>query len=113
MSTAVEWDYPPHEAIIRQASRVKADLIVAECHAGRRIAPLLLHLTDWELLRCSPVPVLLIKNKKPYRNPVLLAAVDPLHANAKPSQLDDEILSAATTVRRAMRGSHSRTRSCI
>jgi universal stress protein E len=103
--TSVEWDYPPHEAIVRQAARVDADLIVAECHAGRRIAPLLLHLTDWELLRCSPVPVLLVKNKRPYRNPVLLAAVDPAHANAKPSHLDDEILRAAVSVRRALRGS--------
>jgi universal stress protein E len=103
--TSVEWDFPPHEAIVRKAAFVDADLIVAECHAGRRVAPLLLHLTDWELLRCSPVPVLLVKNKKPYRNPVLLAAVDPLHANAKPTQLDDEILRAALTFRRAMRGS--------
>jgi universal stress protein E len=90
---------------VRQAARVDADLIVAECHAGRRVAPLLLHLTDWELLRYSPVPVLLVKSKRPYRNPVLLAAVDPLHANAKPTQLDDEILRAAVTVRRALRGS--------
>jgi hypothetical protein len=66
---------------------------------------LLLHLTDWELLRYSPVPVLLVKSKKPYRNPVVLAAVDPTHANAKPTQLDDEILKAAVTVRAAMRGS--------
>src|SRR5688572_11896357 len=33
-----EWDYPPHEAIVRQATRSKADLIVAECHVGRRAA---------------------------------------------------------------------------
>jgi universal stress protein E len=103
--TCVEWDYPAHEAIVRQATRVGADLIVAECHAGRRIAPLLLHLTDWELLRCSPVPVLLVKTRRPYRNPVLLAAVDPMHANAKPSHLDDEILSTAVAVRGALRGS--------
>jgi universal stress protein E len=103
--TSVEWDFPAHEAIVRQAAQVRADLIVAECHAGRRIAPLLLHLTDWELLRHSPVPVLLVKSRKSYRNPVLLAAVDPLHANAKPSRLDDEILKAAMSVRRALRGS--------
>ena len=105
VTTSTAWDYPPHEAIVRQAARVKADLIVAECHAGRRIAPLLLHLTDWELLKHSPVPVLLVKNRKRYERPVLLAAVDPTHANAKPTQLDDEILKAAVTVRRALRGS--------
>lgn len=101
----VEWDYPPHEAIIRQTIRTGADLIVAECHVGRRIAQLFLLLTDWELLRFSPVPVLLVKNRKPYSRPVVLAAVDPTHANAKPTRLDDEILAAATMVRRTLRGS--------
>ncbi|MEJ0034985.1 MAG: universal stress protein [Gammaproteobacteria bacterium] len=105
VATSTAWDYPPHEAIIRQAARAKADLIIAECHAGRRIAPLLLHLTDWELLKYSPVPVLLIKSRKRYERPVLLAAVDPTHANAKPTQLDDEILEAAVAMRRALHGS--------
>jgi universal stress protein E len=102
---ATEWSYPPHEAIVRQAQKVKADLIVAECHAGKRVAPLFLHLTDWELLRVSPVPVLLVKSRKLYDRPTLLAAVDPTHANAKPARLDDEILEAAVTFRRALRGS--------
>src|SRR5690348_8194962 len=52
------WDFPAHEAIVRHARKHKADLIVSECHAGRRFAPWLMHLTDWELLRTSPVPVL-------------------------------------------------------
>jgi universal stress protein E len=103
--TAAEWDYPAHEAIVRRAQRSKADLIVAECHAGRRIAPLLLHLTDWELLRLSPVPVLVVKSRKTYGRPVLLAAVDPTHANAKPTRLDEEIMRAATAVRLALHGS--------
>ena len=33
------WDYPAHDAIVRHARKHKADLIVAECHAGRRLAP--------------------------------------------------------------------------
>jgi universal stress protein E len=104
-STSVEWDYPAHEAIVRQALKSKADLIVAECHAGRRLAPLLLHVTDWELLRYSPVPVLLVKSKEPYRKPTVLAAVDPTHANSKPTALDDEILTAALVVKNALAGS--------
>jgi universal stress protein E len=102
--TSVEWDYPPHEAVMRQALKCKADLIVAECHQSRHVAPLLLHVTDWELLRYSPVPVLLVKNRRPYAKPVILAAVDPTHANAKPSRLDSEILAAASAVERALKG---------
>jgi len=102
--TSVVWDYPAHEAVVRQALAKKADLIVAECHAGRRLAPLLLHVTDWELLRYSPVPVLLLKNKRAYAKPVVLAAVDPTHANAKPARLDDEILAAADSIKSALNG---------
>ncbi len=92
-SATVEWDFPPHEAIIRRAIRSRADLIIAECHQGRRLAPWLMHLTDWELLRASPMPVLLLKNSKPWRKGRVLAAVDPSHAHAKPSRLDSLIVA--------------------
>jgi universal stress protein E len=105
VKVSAEWDYPPYEAVVREGLRAQADLIVAECHAGRRVAPLVLHLTDWELLRYSPVPVLLVKSKKPYSKPTLLAAVDPTHANAKPTKLDDEIVATATAVRSALKAS--------
>jgi len=99
------WDYPVYESIVRRALRSKADLIVAECHAGRRLTPWMLHLTDWELLRTSPVPVLLVKNKRPYRRPVVLAALDPSHAFAKPAKLDAEILKAGSLIASGLRGS--------
>ena len=37
ISVAAEWDSPAYEAIIRRAHASKADLIVAERHAGRHI----------------------------------------------------------------------------
>jgi universal stress protein E len=104
VTTAAEWDFPAYESILRQARRIEADLIVAEPHAGHRFAPLVLHPTDWELLRLSPVPVLLIKTRQAYRRPVILAAVDPAHAHAKPSALDTEILTAASMLSSALDG---------
>jgi universal stress protein E len=101
---SVEWDYPPHEAILRRATAIGADLIVAECHKGARTRPWLIHLTDWELLRTSPLPVLLLKNDKPYRRPLTLAAVDPARAHAKPRALDANIIAAAREFSTAMRG---------
>jgi universal stress protein E len=56
------------------------------------------------LLRTSPVPVLLIKNGRPYRRPLTLAAVDPTHAHAKPLDLDGCILAAARRFSRGLRG---------
>jgi universal stress protein E len=100
---SVEWDFPPHEAIVRRSVRCRADLIIAECHAGRRLG-WLMQLTDWELLRASPVPVLLIKTSRPWRRHVVLAAVDPSHAHAKPSRLDSLIVEEAEHFADALRG---------
>lgn len=101
----VDWDYPPHEAIVRRAEAANADLIVAECHQGKRLAPWLMHLTDWELLRTSPVPVLLLKNAQRWHKPVVLAAVDPSHARDKPARLDTAIVGYADGLAKALEGS--------
>lgn len=103
VSVAATWDFPVYEAIVRRAIREKADLIVAERHAKPHIVPGLLQLTDWELLRNSPVPVLLVKTAAPYRKPVVLAAVDPEDTLAKPRSLDGEILNMAQALSRALR----------
>jgi universal stress protein E len=104
VTTAVEWDYPAHEAVIRAATRFQADLIIAECHRGAHLAPWLLHFTDWELLRNSSAPVLLVKNRRIYHRSKVLAAVDPGHAYAKPANLDNEILRYGSTIADALRG---------
>jgi universal stress protein E len=98
------WDFPIHEAIVRRARKMKANLVVAEAHAGRRLAPWLLRLTDWELLRTCPVPVLIVKSRAPWRRPRLLAAIDPAHAYAKPAGLDAEILLAGEQLAAALHG---------
>jgi universal stress protein E len=104
VTTAAEWDHPAHEALIRRARRIRADLIIAERHASRHVAPWLLRYADWELLRQSPVPVLLVKTSRQYQAPKVLAAIDPAHAFAKTARLDDEILHLAARICTATRG---------
>ncbi len=99
----VEWNYPPHEAIVRRAAQTCAELIIADRHKGARA--FFITQTDFELLRMSPVPVLLLRSTKPYRRPKLLAAVDPSHAHAKTAKLDSHILSAAERLANGLRGS--------
>ena len=89
---------------MRAATRFKADLIVAECRRASHFAPWLLHFTDWELLRHSAVPVLLVKNRRPYHRSKVLTAVDPTHAFAKPANLDDAILRYGSMIAAALRG---------
>jgi universal stress protein E len=104
VTTAVEWDFPLHEAIIRGAANFDASLIVVADHATVHHLPWLLRYTDWELLRASPVPVLLIKSPRPYRRPAILAALDPSRAFAKPATLDGEILRFSATLADALHG---------
>jgi universal stress protein E len=104
VAVCAEWDYPGHEAIIRRARSTNADLIVASLRQGSHRAPWLLRLTDWELVRLSPVPVLLVKNPHPYRHPAVLAAIDPGHEHAKPLKLDKTILNVSKTLSTVLRG---------
>jgi universal stress protein E len=99
------WDYPPHAAIIRRALAARSDLVIAAARGhglGRR---LLLRNTDWELIRHCPVPLLLVKSPRAYRRPLVLAAVDPNHAHARPADLDARLLEAGGEVARLLHGS--------
>lgn len=100
----VRWDYPVHESIVREVRREKSDLVVAESHRHTRLARIVLSNTDWQLIRVSPVPVLFVKTARPYARARILAAVDPMHAYAKPEQLDAEILAAASAFADAFNG---------
>lgn len=106
VDVAADWDFPPYEAIIRKAQRISADLLVVENHhgGGRHPARWLLAYTDWELLRLCPIPVLLVKNRRMYHRPRVLAAIDPAHAHAKPSNLDRQILRAGAQLVHALHG---------
>jgi universal stress protein E len=106
VDVAADWDFPAFEAIIRKAQRISADLLVVENHhgTGRHPARWLLAYTDWELLRLCPIPVLLVKNRRLYHRPRVLAAVDPSHAYAKPSNLDRQILRAGAQLVHALHG---------
>jgi universal stress protein E len=104
LTVSAQCDYPSYEAIIRRALQIKADLIVAARYSERHMTPRLLHLTDWELVRLSPLPVLLVKNPRAYRRPAVLAAVDPTHAFAKPLDLDKQILHVARMLSHGLHG---------
>ncbi len=104
VEVSCDWDFPAYEAVVRRATRTGADLIVAERHADKHVMPWLLRFNDWELLRRSPVPVLLVKHGKLWRKPAVLAAIDPQHSFAKPAKLDGAILDAAGQIAGALGG---------
>jgi len=100
----VELDYPPHEAVVRRVVHSGADLVVVPMHRHAPGANLVLRYTDWELVRHCPVPLLLVKSARGYSKPSIVVSVDPFHAHAKPANLDERLLTSATTLSQALRG---------
>lgn len=100
----VRWDYPIHEAIIRQVRRSRPDLLMTESHRHGRLARMLLANTDWQLMRDCPCPLWFVRSATLARQPRLLVAVDPRHTHAKPARLDDRLLQAARSLVRRMGG---------
>jgi universal stress protein E len=101
--TAV-WDYPPHEAIVRRALEAGADLVIATTHEHAVGARLVLRNTDWELIRHCPMPLLLVRTRRALPKPVVLAAVDPFHAHARPANLDSQLLVTAGQFAKLLHG---------
>lgn len=98
VSTAVRCDYPIQDALVREAFECRARMLVAESHGPGRLARLLLTNVDWELIRNCPCPLWLSKSERFDPRATVIAAVDPLHAHAKPARLDDSIVAHAIEV---------------
>ena len=97
-------DRPVHEAVVRRAIATHTDLIISGTHTRGFASRMLLRHTDWELVRHSPVPLLLVKSETLKAKAVVLAAIDPLHANAKPARLDKQILGLAGGMATLLKG---------
>lgn len=105
VNTHIEAGYPAHEAILRQVRLTKADLLIIEARKHNIFARLLLTQTDFELIRGCPVPLWIVKGRAAWRRPRILAALDPFHANDKPSELDAEIVATAQAIAAVVGGS--------
>lgn len=92
------WDFPVAQAIVRQVLKDKPDLVLAESHRRSRVARWFLTNTDWELIRECPCPVWFVRRERLAKKPLVLAAIDPTHAHAKPSGLDERLAEAANSV---------------
>lgn len=100
----VRWDYPTHEAIVREVLRSKPDLLVTDSHRRGRLARLLLSNTDWELIRACPCPLWFVRSAALPKRLQVLVAVDPRHSHAKPARLDDRLLEAGGALIGALGG---------
>lgn len=82
----------------------KADLVIKDTHHHSFARRTYLRNTDWHLSRACTVPLLLTKAKPWNPLPIIMAAVDPNHANPRVAALDREILSSAATLTARLKG---------
>lgn len=102
--SSVRWDYPTYGGIIRQVLRHKPSLLVVLSARKGHAARLLLTQTDYKLIESCPCPLLLIKSRRPYSEPCVIAALDPACSHDKPAALDDAILDSASMLSDALSG---------
>ena len=98
VETLAVWGHPAYEVVVREAVRLNADLVVQHTRQHSAVSRLLLTHNDWQLVRCCPMPLLLVKETDWQHDPVILAAVDPKHSRNKPVGLDHKILQIAVDI---------------
>jgi universal stress protein E len=105
ISVDARWDHPLEEGILRKLGESKADILVKDTHYHSAIRRSVFTNTDWNLIRECNKPMLLVKPGPQKPNPVVVAAVDPMHDKDKPAALDREILEWADTITQRSKGS--------
>jgi universal stress protein E len=100
VTTGVIWGVPAYEAILSAVREWQADLLVVGAHERPTLHTRLTD-TDWQLMRRSPCPLLLVKSPSFNGYATIVAAVDPLHAHDEPYGLDHAVLAAGRWAARA------------
>jgi universal stress protein E len=95
---------PLPAAVLEHARSIGADLVVKDTHHHPLLKRTLITNTDWQLIRGCPVPLLLTKPAAWREQPLLVAAVDPLHPDDKPAALDQLILQWSRELAQRLEG---------
>jgi len=100
----VHWTFPRYEQIAKEAQALNVDLVVQHVNAQKGHERHNLSHDSWQLVKNCQKSLLLIKDHEWQSEPVVLAAVDPLHSHHKPKGLDHAILSTAIDASAAIGG---------
>jgi len=87
-----------HDSLLGYIRGSNSDLVVKDTHHHSLAKRIFLRSTDWHLTRGCAVPLLLTKKKAWGQPPVIMAAVDPNHANERVAALDRDILYCAASL---------------
>jgi universal stress protein E len=95
----IKWHKNIVAAVLDKTTEVSADIVIKSTHQHPTLTKLFFTPTDWRLLQCCHVPLLLAKSSSDANQAssykVIMAAVDPVKSNDKPVSLDRAIIDAS------------------
>ncbi|MHC8314161.1 universal stress protein [Pseudomonas sp. LB3P31] len=92
VTTEQAWNESLHETIIEVQQAEGCGLVVKQHFPDSPLKKALLTPADWKLLRHCPTPVLLVKTANPWKDGVVLAAVDVGNTDPEHRHLHDTII---------------------
>ena len=102
IESATIWHKDEYQGIIDAAVDCEADIIIKASHQPQGIDAVVHTPGDWNLLRHSPVPVMMVKPQAWQHQPLVLAAIDALHEDQGP--LNRKILTEAYQIATILNG---------
>lgn len=86
------------EVVRREADACRPDYVVKGTHYHSPSERATLSHVDWDLIRELDYPLWIVKPGDWAEAPVIIAAVDPVHAHDKPAHLDNRIIDRAHSI---------------
>ena len=102
IETATIWHRDHWHGMIDAAVDCQADLIIKAANVEEGFGAIVHTPQDWNLLRHSPIPVMLVKPSAWVAEPVVLAAIDPL--NEAQEELNKRVLAEADHLTKILGG---------
>lgn len=100
VGTRVAWGVPPYESILDSAEEWGAELLVVGTHERGALLTRMTD-TDWQLIRRTRCPLLLVKGAAFSGYRTILAAVDAPNVQGELDELDRAVLAASRSVANA------------
>ncbi len=105
LDSQVAWTDCGWQALLRYARAQHADMVIAQSDRPTRWQRISHLNRDWQLIRHCSAPLMLTRPGATHQYQRILAAVDPVHVDDKPAELDHRILRHAAAIARRHKSS--------
>ena len=103
VDTIAVWEKHPSVAIMQYLDQHNGDLVIKNTHHQNVMQRTFFSHTDWDLIRYSPVPLLLTKASAWPKKIKITVAVDPVNSEEKSKHLDTELITYAVNLANSLK----------